>query len=69
MWKPLPQRRPTVPCCGKVFKTVEIGITTTELPDVRCEDLQLSDDAIDALARLLVDAALQDVKDDAEVTA
>ena len=42
---------------------------TIEAQDIRCPDLELSDEAIAALARLLVDAALRDVKDDAEVTA
>ena len=33
---------------------------TIDEPDIRCPDVELSDDAIDAIARLLVDAAMEE---------
>ena len=37
--------------------------------DIENPDMELSDEAIDALARLLVDAALQAIKEDSEAVA
>ncbi len=43
--------------------------TTIDDHDIRCGDLELTDSAIDALAQLLVDAALREIKEDPEVAA
>ncbi len=43
--------------------------TTIDDQDIRCGDLELTDSAIEVLARLLVDAALREIKEDPEVAA
>ena len=42
---------------------------TIDDQDVRCPDLQLSDEGVDALVKLLVDAALREIEKDTEAAA